>query len=211
MNLVTMRQRFADHISDLDGDLTDPDIDAYLNRAYRYVIPSDVDGSITDIIWQTFTPIGASTLDVPKYVIALNKAKSWVIPVGETAPDQLDIYYDFLEFEERYPSWNDASTPAVPEAICIYGRTVYFNVRPSGAHTFKTMCRGGPAADLDSTGIENDVHAMAVVTGGAQEFLAEAEDVAGANRESALYGGYIEKLQVSSQARPNTRRPKRSF
>lgn len=218
MNLVSMRERFAEHASDLAGDLSDGNVDSYLNRAYRYIIPSDVGGEFNESLWELTCVIGTDTYDYADNVIAPKGDGAWIDSYYNTAatPVEVDLSRTFLDIEtnrsvfeyaDRYENQNQGR----PTSILFYGRQVLLTPVPDLAYVVQIPVRGGPSADLTTTGITNDIHALATVTAAAAEFLAESEDAEGVNRESALYNSYLKRLHVMAQARPNGRRWKRSF
>ncbi len=216
MNLATMRTRFAEHVSDLSSDLSDSDIDAYLNRAYRYVIPSDVGGEFSEGTWELTTEIGTDVYPYASHVIAPNGESAWINSYvngsGSTIADQLQFLgtetnRTVFEYADRY----DAPSTGRPNACLFYARQVFLTPVPDTAYIVKIPVRMGPSSDLPDAGIVNDNHALAAVTSAAIEFLVESEDADGVMREEALYQRYKQRLNVAAQARPNARRWKRSF
>ncbi len=216
MNLATMRTRFNEHVSDLSNDLDDAAIDAYLNRAYRYVIPSDVGGEFSEGLWELQTTTGTASYDYAAHVIAPNGEAAWIDSYrnisGVVIPDSLtflDIETNraVFEYADRY----DVGTTGRPTAVLFYGLQVLLSPVPDNSYIVKIPVRMGPSEDLTAAGIVNDIHALAAITSAAVEFLAESEDAEGATREQALYEGYKQRLIRKSQVRPNARRWKRSF
>jgi hypothetical protein len=211
-----MRTRFTEHVSDLSNDLADADIDEYLNRAYQYTIPADVGGEFSEGFWKLTTVIGTDTYVYGANIIAQNGEAAWINSYYDAVPAIQSIAQQFLDVETDRAVFqhSDRTDPPVsgrPTSILFYGREVTLSHTPDLAYVIKVPCRAGPEDPLDSLGIPNDIHAMASVTAAALEFLAEAEDEDGAMREQALYESYRSRLNVYAQARPNSRRRKRSF
>ena len=218
MNLVNMRERFTEHVSDLASDLTDADVDAYLNRAYRYVIPTDVGGEFNEVIWFLVTQPQVDTYEYAANVIAPNGEAAFINshylttdPASLTSLDTTFLTTETNRAVFEYADRLSLTSLGRPTAVLFYGRTAILSPVPDSYYIVKIPVRGGPSADLNTTGIANDLHAMATVTAAATEFLVEAEDADGVNRESALYQSYIKHLHVMAQARPNSRRWRRSF
>jgi len=215
MNLVDMRTRFTEHVSDLSNDLDDGDIDAYLNRAYRYVIPADVGGEFSEGLWNLDTTIGTDAYAYAEEVIAPNGEAAWINSYKDGGGSTIAQSTKFLDVETDRAVFEyadrDTSASGKPSAILFHGRQVILSPIPDLAYIIKIPIRGGPSADLSNDGINNDIHALASITAAASEFLAESEDAAGFAREQALYESYKSRLHVYAQARPNARRWKRSF
>ena len=215
MNLVTMRERFTEHVSDLASDLSTSSVDEYLQRAYLYVIPMDVGGEFSEQVWSLFLLTGQDTYEYARYVVSVTTESAWIDQGGETNPALsiprtfLNVYTNRTVFE-IYGN-QELASPARPTSVLFYGRELIVSPTPDMNYILKVPIRGGPTVGLTSTGIENNVHAMAVVTAAASEFLIESEDEAGVNRESALYQSYLKRLHVMAHGRPNKRRRARSY
>lgn len=215
MNLATMRTTFKAHTSGLADSLSDVEVDAYLNRAYRYVIPADLGGEYQETLWQLATTIGQATYDLPANIVAVNQGAAW-IDSYDSGAGTISVGLRMLDWETDYTAyyfWDRlaSSSNGRPDTILAYGRQVILNPAPDLAYTVQIPARGGPTADLGVTGIENDLHALAVVTAAAWEYLGESEDHEGMNREGGLYEKYKGLLQTYAQGRPEERFPARSF
>lgn len=215
MNQTTMRTRFEEHVSDLSSDLDDAAIDEYLNRAYQYVIPADVGGEFNETTWELQAAAGTDTYDYASHVVAPNGESAWIKSYmnGAVLVEDILTFLDIetshavFEYADRYGT----ASQSRPSSALFYGRQVILSPVPDLDYIVNIPSRGGPSAGLTATGIENDIHAMATVTSAASEFLAESEDAEGFTREDGLYQRYLARLHVYAQARPNARRPKRSF
>jgi hypothetical protein len=206
MNLVAMRQKFRDRTSSLATDLSDTEVDDYLNRAYQYTVPHDVGGEMSEQVWQlTITP-SVSTYDQPDAAVGIKPGPFWI-------DDQTTrwIYTETIpsRFEARTSGRDNAA--GIPNRALIYGKQVKFDRAPDQSYVVNIPVRGGPTAKLDSSGIAHEIHALAVVTSAAVEFLTEVEDTEGISREDTLYARYTRQLHTYSQTRSNKRTPARSF
>jgi len=211
MNLVSMRAEFVNHTGGLGASLGSSEVDLLLNTFYRFVVPAEVDGDISELLWEPTTGTTASTLTLPGYIVALNRAKAWLFDTGKSAPIRLAQTNDLEKFINKYPDWNDGTVTGRPTAICIHGRIIYFNKRPDADYTMNFMCRGGDSAELTTAGLTDDIHALTVTAGAAWKYLTEREDMAGAAREGVNYDIYKNMLNTRSQSRFAGRRPARSF
>lgn len=215
MNLDTMRTLFKSHVAGLADDETSTGIERYLNRAYRYSIPADIGGELRETIWQLQGEAGTSEYDYDAHIIAPNGEAAWIESYGTIGGSTTSVGLTFLDWETDYTVWKfqDAQSGdnALPSSILAYGRKVYLNPTPDEDYIVNIPSRGGPSSDLTSTGLTNDLMALAVITMAAKEYLAENEDVDGAMREKSLYEQHKSHLQAYAQGRPNQRRPARSF
>lgn len=206
-----MRTEFQAHTSGLADALSNSDIDKYLNRFYRFVLPSDVDGRISEIIWSGTMSTSTSLVAIPDYVVSLNTPKAWMYDTGSTTPIPLYMTDDYEAFVSAYPDFNSASPTGKPNTVATYGGSIAFNVRPDAAYSFSVQCRGGSSSALDSNGVADEIHALSVVTGAAWNYLLEKEDEAGAAREGGQYEIYKGMLNTRSGSRFQRRRPARTF
>lgn len=215
MNLANMRSLFRRHVSGLADDETDGDVDTYLNRAYRYSIPADIGGELQETIWELQCVVGTSSYDYAAHIIAVNQEAAWIeseVTGGVTTA----VGLTFLDVETSYTTWkfwdeSDDSGQSLPSSILFYGRKVYLSPAPDKGYIVKIPARGGPSADLASSGLDNELMAMATITMAAKEYLAENEDLESAQIKKALYEQYKSYLQPYAHGRPNKRRPARSF
>lgn len=209
MNLSKMREAFLSATSGLASDLTDAEIEEHLNRFYRWVIPADVDGAVSEIVWLGTCNTVYVFQSVPEYVIAVTRPTAWIYDVGSSTPIRLSVYADFERFTEEFP--DATSKTGRPTAMCMYGGVLYFDRVPDQAYTYSIPCRGGPSAALAADGIGNENHAQTVIHGAAWHYLLEKEDEAGAAREGARYQAFKSLLSTQSKSGFSARRPARSF
>lgn len=217
MNLATMRVQFNEHTADLANALTDAEVDVYLNRAYRYVIPADVGGELSETLWELQTATGIESYDYATHIIAPKADAAWIESYtenGELTQNAFPIRFLDVETDRSVWTWSDRLSNggnAVPSSALFWGRKVYLSPKPDRDYIVKIPARGGPSSDLGTSGLTNEVHAKAVVHAATADFLALVEDASGVQRESALYQRYRELLYSYAQSRPNHRRVKRSF
>ena len=210
MNLATMRSQFRAHTSGLADQMADPDVSGYLNLIHQWVIPTEVDGSLTESLWERVIAINQYVQTIPPGMVALNQNKHWIYDKNSTAPICLPVSYDFLQFSIRWPDHRDTSKTGRPDEICLYNNAVVYNRPADYPYLVTSQCRAGPGP-LDDSGITDDVQALATISGAAWIYLHEKEDLAGASREGDLYSVYKNLLLTRSQSRYQPRRPARSF
>lgn len=208
MNIETMRVRFKAIAAGLADDLSDGEIDAYLNRAYQFDIPAGIDGEISETIWTLTTTASTATYAYPSYVVAPGE-HAWIVDSGgENIP--LWVETEPVVFEHRF-SYPDG-TEGRPVAVRLYGRSALLSPTPDAEYTIEIPARGGPSTALtDGSTVENDTHAMCVVHAGLAEFFTEVEAGELFNTNGAALERYASRLQTVSKARPMSRMPARSF
>ena len=221
MNLAAMRTKFRARTSGLGDQLEDSVIDELFNRWYQFVIPADIGGDLTEGVWTQETAYLVTEYAYPSYVIAPRADACWISSqktdfdvdptVIDVGPFFLDTETDRAVFEisDRYA--NTSATGARPTVVLFSEKKMTVHPPPDEAYFITIPCRMGPSTALDSAGIANELHAMAVVTGSCHEYLTDKEDLSGASREGASYEFYKEKLQKHAHGKPRHRRPARSF
>ena len=207
MNVETMRVRFRGISAGLADDISDGEIDAYLNRAYQFDIPAGVDGEISETIWTLTTTASTESYAYPDRIVA-PREQAWIADSGGSLP--LYVTTNPTIFEAR---WVDPSgAEGRPLAVMFYGREAKLAPVPDATYTIEIPARGGPETALtDGSTISNDTYAMCVVHAGLAEYFSEIE--AGelfANNAAALER-YTSRLRTIAQARPKSRTPMRSF
>lgn len=219
MNLADMRAKFRKRTSGLADAEADADVDTLLNRAYQHNIPRDIPGQATEGIWNLDVDNGAIEYAYPSHVIAPRAhgvywKDSRAIdsdPWTNSNARFLDIETDygaFVAFDQQNP-WQDTS--GEPVAILFYANTAIVHPQPDQIYRIVIPARVGPENALTSSGLDNETHAMLVVTAAAAEFLDDAEDDVGAARARSNYGEYQSLFIAQSQSMPKGRRPRRSF
>lgn len=213
MDLTAMRAAFNSYTSDLSSDLSDSEIDEYLNRAYRDRIPAEIDGELFKGIWSLTCTASTESYAFPREVLGV-KARGVYIDSSATGGNLSSIHW--LDVETDWDVWNrdDRHFPPIdglPNSICFYGRTAYLSPRPSTDYIVQIPARIGPSSGLASTGLDDSNHAMAVVASGAIEFLLSVGNRESAADISELYSAFVASLGVKSNAQHNHRRPNRSF
>jgi len=221
MQLGTMRSKFRGRTSGLSSDLTDSEVDAYLNRAYQYVIPNDVGGEYGEGIWEleltalTDTYPYASSVLFPKpgavYIAGYYPAGTPTV-LTTLSLSTLDVETDFSKWTLQDRQLPVSATGGKPTSVCFYGRKVYLSPTPDLAYVVTIPARMGPVSGLSATdGITDETHAMACVTASTWEFLQEAEDQSGSDREMAAYEGYRGLMLTTANGKASHRRPIRSY
>ena len=225
-----MRAEFRKRTSGLADDESDSDVLTLLNRYFKFVIPRDVMGNYVEGTW-TFT---LTQFDTVKYfdthIISVKPSTVIYIDSGTTGEEAdgsieqyhyLRVYNDQSEWDslglQQVPVSDSNYTP--PENALISGRRIFFDLAPFYTYRVNvSQARMGPSRSLatgaddgSGTGIADDIHAMAVVTGAAWDFLTTAEDTDGAEREIKAYEGFKNLMLTASTNQSMARRPRRTF
>jgi len=217
-----METKFKERTSGLAASLANASIDAYLNRWYQFNIPAEVGRDMAEGLWSLETTFLGVEYDYPAYVIAPRARSAWIATrktdfdvdptiIDLAAKQYLNPETDRTVFEAFHRDYPLSLTGAIPTNILFSDRKVTISPAPDEAYFIQIPCRMGPQAALPATGIANETHALAVVTGAAWEYLMDKEDEAGASREGRAYEYYKERLNVYAYAKPRHRRPARSF
>ena len=204
-----MRSKFIEHTASMAGALDASAINAYLNRAYRFTIPSDIDGPYFDTTWQLTTAAGTASYAMPAWVVVPH-GTAWInLDSGSPVSIGLDVVDDATQFEAYYGL---QTTNARPTAILMRGRTVTLAPAPDAVYGIAIPVRGGADADLaDGGSIADEILALAVVRAAAAEYLTEQDDADGVGRNQAAYAVQRDLLLTRSLAMPRARRAARSF
>ena len=216
MNLAELITSFHKHTSSLATDIDDPEVQTYLDRAYQYTIPLDVDGEMMEQIWQLTCVVDQQDYPYPNPLISSSGKNPWIesklVASVETAIGlkYLGNYNEPVVFKRRYLSTTNSGQPC---GVLFYGKVARLDRPANDEYIINIPVRSGPLLPLDSNGITHGTHAMAVVTAAALDFLSEIEspEDSGTQRESMLYARYRNQLRTYSLSRPNERRPARSF
>ncbi len=219
MDLIAMRTSFHDHTSSLTSDLTDPQVDDYLNRAYQYTIPLDVGGEFSEQIWEIECVVAQDIYPYPDPMVAPMGLEPWI---DEEAKEgnfndltSIGIVYltyetDPMIFKRKYLS---RKANGRPTAALFFGKEVKFSAPPDRNFVVAVPVRSGPLEPLSTTGIGHGTHAQAVVSAAAVDYLTEIEDLddPGVMRETGRYKRFKDQLLTYALARPTERRYTRSF
>lgn len=208
MNVETMRARFKGIAAGLADDLTDGEVDAFLNRAYQFDVPAGIDGEISETTWVLSTEVGVESYAYPPYIVA-PREHAWIQQTGATIP--LWVTSNPTLFEDRWAE-PDGAANGRPVAVLFYGRTARFTPVPDAVYSVEIPARGGSATALtDGVTVPNDTHAMCVVHAALAEFFTEVEAGELFATNGMALERYASRLQTLSLARPRSRVPVRSF
>ena len=207
MNVETMRVRFRGISAGLADDISDGEIDAYLNRAYQFDVPAGIDGEISETIWTLTTVASTEAYAYPDRIVA-PRDRAWIAEANGSIP--LYVTSNPTEFEAR---WVDpASVEGRPVAVLLYGRQAKIAPIPDAAYTIELPARGGPETALTDGGeVENDTHAMCVVHAALAEYFTEIEAGELFVSNADALERYASRLRTISHTRPKSREPRRSF
>lgn len=213
MNLTTMRARFQRHTSDLASSLADSEVDEYLNAAYRDRLPAEIGGEFSRGSWNITMTAGTAFYEYPNYVLS-------VVPRGvhilRSVTDGNLSSIHFLDCETEPDVFNvvDRTFPAgsgLPDTVLFNKRIATFDPVPDKDYVANIQARVGPSSDLDTDGIEDTNHAMAVVTSAAIEYLMGIGNREAAADQADMYEMYVDLLQTKAYSTPAHRRAARSF
>ena len=204
-----MRTLFRGRVAGLASALSDNDVDVYLDQTLQYSIPSRVDGMLSDGEW-TF-PTVASTV-------------SYQLPANVHSP-RVPVYVDgdsITTYTRRDQFWvdydADTTTESKPTAALIYGggdssvarHSVRFYPIPDAVYTVTGGARVYPTTSIASISDLDDIHALAVVSGSAQEFALNKSEDEIAQREGIRFQDLLGLLRTRSNS-PAERRYRRTF
>jgi hypothetical protein len=213
MNLATMRTTFKRHTSGMTDDLTDSEVDGYLNTMFAEFLPADVDGKIHEVTWAPTLAVSTNPTTIPNRIIGFPTGVFRIQGTGGTRTGtvyDLHFYDNLALFLVDYPDYQDATNTGRPEACFRQGKSLYFDCYPDDDYNLIAEARGAQADALGTDGLPY-VHAMTVVTAAAWNFLLETEDEAGVAREAAQYETWKGRLLTESHADYTGRTPGRSF
>lgn len=211
MTLAEMIAKFKERTSGLGDDLSDAAITEYLDQYYQIVIPTEVDGPISEYLWEFTTSVGTRAIGIPDNIVSLNKPSVWLHDVGSDIPLDIDVYRDPRRFEQRYPGYPNLNPMGKPEAILIFRDEIHLNISSDKTYDMKVSCRGGPLTGLNSAGESRELYSRAIVAGAAWEYLTEMEDEEGAAREDFVYQRYLGRMRTKYKNYYEPRRPRRTF
>jgi len=229
MDILTMRNKFIERTSGFADDLSNSQIDEFLNRWYQFVIPSTTGFDLTDGLWNQELTSLTDSYDYPSYVITpRTKGRPWIAArrtdgltdptiISTSSVIWLDVETDpavFQFMDREHPT--DTVTGGQPEALLFYRRRMVVSPAPDEHYFINIPARMGPSTPLgdesgEQDGIDNEIHAMAVITGAAQELLLDKEDELGAAKEGRSHEFWVTKLVPWSQGKTRHRRPRMSY
>ena len=214
MNLTSMHAKFLKRTSGLGSLLTQAEINEYLNRFYQYMVPHDVGGDFSDGEWDLTCVPGQAVYPYPAVLVAPT-GKGVNIYSVVTGDPLARVYW--LDVETNAHVWkatdrNYPQSQGIPTSILQAKKNVYLDPIPDRDYIINIPARTGPTTPLgfeeeNQDGIDNEVHAMCVVTGAAVEFLTDNEDHDGAAREADAYASYTSMLRTAAYSKPQHRRP----
>lgn len=210
MNLATMRSEFSKRVAGLDSALTSTDVDAYLNRAFRYTIPDKVHGMLSDGTWTFDTVASTVEYELPANVHTPRKP---VYVDGEP----IETYTRREQFWWDYDA--DTTDTAEPRAALIYGggdqtyarHLIRFYPIPDAAYTITGGGRLYPAEDMTAATDLNPTHALAIVASAAQEFALDLSVDEIAQREGVRFLDKLSDLRTRSNGPARERRRRRTY
>lgn len=219
MNLEEMRAKFRKNANDLANDLSDSEVLAYLDRAYRFTVPGDVGEDWSETLYELQLITGTVTYEVPDQIIGpAEDSAAWIDRYSNLADPPVitnaGLYWVTIETDpSRYQWWfsYQSAAQARPTACLLYGRQIVLNRPPDQNYIMTIPSRGAPATGLTDSGLSNDAHAQAVVYGGVVEYLSDVEDAEGQAEAAGGYAIQIKKLRRYALVSPERRQQSKSF
>lgn len=209
MDIATLRSKFREATSSMATDLPDASLDAYLNRAYRFILPAAIPGPYFDTTWSLTTIAGTASYAYPAWVVAPH-GRAWISSSGgSSVVYPLDVRTDPTDFEYLYALPGQTGQPT---AILFYGRVAKLSPTPDAAYVLSIPVRGGAEDDLaNGDSIDDEVLAKAVIHAAAVEYQVEYDDTDGANKNQAEFERWKSLLLTRSLSVPQQRQMVRSF
>lgn len=211
MNLVEMRSHFREGCADRAQTISDVDVDAELNRAWRYTLPDEVNGTTRQGMISFDTVAGKQNydLDLAADVGGANAGVIRDVGIGIRFSDRttkLDYYTDFSLFWDRYQFTDTAQ--GRPSAILVRERVLTFRQIPDGAYT--VLVPGSVYNPvLDANGIANETFAMAVVRLAVRDYAGEQKWTDTLETFDALASASLDLLRGIGYSRPASQRRRR--
>ncbi len=200
MDLAAMRAKFVTRSATSTSQWVDADIDTFLNASYQYAIAAQVPGSITDGEWTIATVSGTAAYTYPNTIYEVKG-------IARTDRGQIDTRFRKGEFDADYSA---IASNAKPTAVLFYGRSAQFYPTPNDVYTITVPARLTPAV-LDSDGLVNHNHAMAVVCDAVREYAEDKDIDEMVGTQALALDRYLGALKTQSLARPRERAEGLSF
>jgi len=203
-----MRIRFNDRCANLADDLSDVEIDVLLNEQYIYAIPDDIPGSFSDGWWFEGTVSGTQQYDYASFVHSVRHG-------AFIDDDPIRMFFRPSEMWARYDL--GSTEEKKPCAALFYEKKMTFSPTPDDRYMMSIPCRVYPndglsiSTGLTDDGLDNNSHALAVISGAAAERLADSGDFEHASAELGRRAMYMKRLRIQSVLPPRGRRARRSF
>jgi hypothetical protein len=207
-----MRRRFKALTGGLASSETDADIDALLQAAYQYSIPSELPGELTEGQDTIITVSGTSVYQYPDRVHSVRSEAPEIygtVPIitnlnrhlsYETRPREFWAQHDRLGLDQ-----------GEPRSALFYGRQVFLRPVPDAVYWILFDTRRFKDALGATASIADQNHAMAVVTSAALEFCEDIDADELTAKLQRKYARYMDRLRSQSFTRSHVRREMRSF
>lgn len=210
LTLQRMREEFRDRVPDLLAASTFDDalVDEYLNRAHRFVVPTEVPGDIREGVWQFETQAG---VDVYPFRPDGSSAQTMV-----HALDGVVFLDDYRLTVYRRPErfWYyerpEDTSQARPTAALIYDEKLSLRDVPDGAYTVRAPGSLYPDA-LTDVGVNYPPRALAAVCAAAIDAANRLSHGDLALKLEDELGIHLDRCRVQSLGTPRQRPLRRSF
>lgn len=212
-----MRTRFREAVGDRASDINDAAVDVLLNTAWKFDLPSEIDGVFREEDFSAAISPGlsASGLDFDSTAspngLGTNAGRIRQLLPGARlgdSTDPLDFYDDAETFYNRYLWENVGVETGRPQALLLQKRLLIVHPKPDDFYELVLHASAFNPA-IASTGIANDTWALAVVRLAARDYAVEQgyDDIA--TRMTSLFEMSKARMQAQSRARPVANRERR--
>jgi hypothetical protein len=192
------RLTIRDKVRDLVGmpsanQISDADINVYINDFYQYQLPDEVDLEDLDTWFSMTTTSGQG--DYPL------EARIQVIENPVTIDGaEITLYSDINYFFELYPRDNEGTaTYAEPAGVIVYDRRIYYRPIPDAGYVFKAAVPKRPVELTDDAdGILDEKWGLLIAYGAAVNIMMEFGDTAAATELGAMYERYKSSLVIKN-------------
>ena len=194
MDPATMRQRFRDRVHNLSGDLTDAEVDVYLDNALQSEIPERVDGMLSDGEWSIDTVAGTTSYQMPSYV---HTPRDTVYVDG----DLVETFTSREQFRLRVDA--DTTNTGTTQYVLIYGggdtseltHTIEVFPVPADVYVLSGAARVYPTDSISDKTDVNTTLALAIISGAALEFALDNSEDEVAVREGSRFEAKLSQLR----------------
>lgn len=209
MILTDMRTSFQALTSGTTDSWSTAQIDAYLNNMYAEFLPSDVDGTVHETMWEVTLLADVNPISIPNRIFSFPTGSFWLKDSSSNL-SRIGFYDSITKFALAFPDYRVSTNKGAPTAVIRQGKQLFFDRYPDVQYTLVAEARGAASDTLSASGLPFN-HAMSVVTAAAWHYLMTQEDETATARIAVMYETFKDRLQVETSGDYKGRTPARSF
>jgi hypothetical protein len=163
-------------------------LDAYINSYYQTVFPLAVKAPELRGFYTLALADGTGEYTLASTILTLEKPFTILDSAGTTKLGELEFYVD-EEREQFFEDWPDDAnrSEAIPEAVLLFGNTLYFRAVPDAVYYFKSAKVIKPTALVAGAAPLVDEWGNAIAYGSAIQYLSDAGDKEKADSHVSMY------------------------